>query len=253
MSPKRKNNPEPLNAVDEEWHNEDVSLFGFSTRDIALPTLVIVQPLSRMPEAKKHTGQIYNTVLGEFSDEVELAFIGWNTPRAVLPFPFNVASKQLCASMDSSVPYDKYIGTTIKAKNAYDEMTVTIPETCGDCPLSETSLCTQMFRYFGIQVRDWNDSNQNYPFSMRFKRTALTPARQLNFWLAQNERQRVYTTFKMTVEEVEGENSYFIPHFEVANDASSLFGDAVNLNRELSDRLRRQAEKQLTEVVNSEE
>lgn len=232
-----------LNKVDEEWAGEDESMFGFSLPQMAIPSLVIVQAGSRMPDKKNHIGEIYNTVTREFYKKAELAFVGWNTPRAVLPFPYNASSPQLCASPNGVEPYRKYIGQEIHAKNAFEELEATIPETCEDCPFA-VGLCTQMFRYFGLQL------DNGFPFTMRLKRTGMEAARTLNFWLATNERQKNYTTFFMSTEEAYDHdgNPFYKPVFTVGNDASKLLGDAQNLHRALSDRVRRQAQKELAAV-----
>jgi len=241
MTPK-KQAPPALNAVDAEWRAEDTALFDFNMKQVVIPSLVIVQPTSRMEGRAKHEGEIYNTVTREFWKQVELAFVGWNTPRAVLPYPFNVQARQLCASPDSVRPYEKYIGQEITASNQYDELTAEVPENCEDCPIAAGGFCTVMYRYFGLQMENM------HPFSMRFKRTGLSGARTLNFWLNDNQQKRVYSTFYMTTEKTEGDSgTYYTPKFEVGNDASALLGNAVELNRALQDRVRRAAQAQLTD------
>lgn len=241
MAPK-KQAPPALNAVDDEWRMEDTALFDFNMKQVVIPSLVIVQPSSRMDGKAKHIGEIYNTVTREFFKRTELAIVGWNTPRAVLPYPFNVQARQLCASPDSVRPYEKYIGQEISAANQYDELTANVPENCEDCPFAAGGFCTIMYRYFGIQMENM------HPFSMRFKRTGLEGARTLNFWLNDNQQKRQYTTFFMSTEEKETDSgAYFTPKFEIGNDARALLGDAVALNRALEDRVRRAAQAQLTD------
>lgn len=236
----KKQRYDALNKVDEEWKAEDESMFGFSVQQVAIPSLTIVQPSSRMGDKNKHLGQIYNTVTREFFNAVELAFVGWNTPRAVLPFPFDATAPQLCASPNSVQPYPKYVGLTIHARRPDDDLEATVPDVCEDCQFSVGGFCTQMFRYFGIQMEN------GYPFTMRLKRTAMEAARTLNFWLAQNERKHEYKTFIMTTEEVVSDTgNFYKPMFTVGKDATALLGNARELNRALSDRVKRQAQKQL--------
>lgn len=228
-----------LNAVDAEWKNEDESMFGFAIQQVAIPSLVIVQPTSgRIPDKNKHIGQIYNTVTGGFFDSVELAFVGFNTPRAVLPYPFDVNAPQLCASPDSVRPYPKYVGRDIHAASGFDDLEGVIPEMCDGCPFNEAGLCTVMFRYFGYQMEN------GYPFTMRFKRTAMDAAKKLNFWLMQNEKGKQYTTFIMTTEErpTPQGSTFFVPAFQIGRDAREWLSNARTLHRALEDRIRRATE-----------
>lgn len=243
MAPKRttKKTPyEPLNAVDQEWKAEDESMFGFTVSQIAIPSLVIVQPTSgRIPDKNKHIGEIYNTVTREFFRQTELAIVGWNTPRAVLPFPFDVNSPQLCASPDSVNPYPKYIGKTITAESQnIDAFEAEIPEDCGSCPFAENHLCTPMFRYFGKQMEN------GYPFVMRLKRTAMDGAKQLNFWLYNNEKAHRYMTFVMSTEPrpTQQGSEFYIPKFEIGRDALPLLPEMRKMNHELEDRVKRVSE-----------
>lgn len=235
--------PDPLNAVDAEWQADDYRLFGFTVDQVAIPNLVIVQPTSRMPDKAKHLGEIYNTLTRQFFKRVEVVFIGHNTPRSVFPFPYDPGAKQLCASPDGIAPFDKYIGREIKARSAYDEVTLTVPETCAECPLYDESLCTKMYRYFGLQLIPGDDP---MPFAMRLKKSSMQAAQQLNFMLNLNEVRRRYVSYWFSSEEAEGDaGSYYVAQFDEANDASPLFGDAVKMNRALTDRIRHAGQAQL--------
>lgn len=239
MSTKQK----PLNKVDEEWNRENAEIlqgmFGFSMNQVSIPALVMVQSQSAgIPDYRKHIGEIYNTSTGEFMESVELIFVGWNTPRAVLPYPFNPNAKQLCASRDSVAPYRQYIGYDITAKSEWDEQTFTVPELCTDCPLFESSLCTQMFRYFGFTVHN------GQVFTMRLKRSAMDAAKALNFDLSQLAQRGQFMSFVMSTAEKSSEQggSYFVPVFTVGNDASAYLRDAYQKHQALADRIKQLSE-----------
>lgn len=244
MSPKRhqQEEPLPLNEVDAEWQAEAASLFSFDVQQQAIPALVIVQPSSSgIPNAKKHMGQIYNTVTGEFYDQIELVFVGNNTPRAVLPFPFVRQAPQLCSSMDGERPYDKYIGTEITAKNNYGEETIVVPETCEECPLNDNPLCTKMFQYFGITPSD------GLPFTMRLKKTGMEAAKKLNFWLNTLSQRGQFKSFIMTTEERSSQaGDFYVPVFTVGSDASEMLQSAISLNRALAERVNSAKRRQLS-------
>lgn len=232
-----------LNQVDKEWNEENAEIlrgmFGFAMSQVSIPALVIVQSQSAgIPDYRKHIGEIYNTVTGEFHESVELVLVGWNTPRAVLPYPFDPNAPQLCASLDGIAPYPKYVGYEIKASSDWDEQKFIVPESCADCPLHESPLCTQMFRYFGITVHD------GQIFTMRLKRSAMDAAKKLNFQLSQLAQRGMFRSFVMTTEEKPSQQggAYFVPVFTVGDDASEYLQDAYQKNQLLENRIKRLAE-----------
>lgn len=232
----------PLNAVDAEWRQEDTAFFNFGMEDTAIPALVIVQATStNIPEYKRHIGELYNTVTGTFHESIEVFFVGGNTPRSVLPYPFDRNAPQLCASPDSVAPFARFVGQEITAVSEYAEEDVIIPETCDQCPLFENPLCTQMYRYYGVIV------DEQIPFSIRCKRTNREPAKKLNFQLNQLQLRGMFKTFLITTEtKVSGGGTEFyifkfIPH----NDAAGFIQQAKELHALLADRVRQNASRQL--------
>lgn len=236
----------PLNEVDAEWNEEAAQLlggmFGFEMNQQAIPSLVIVQGIStEIPGYRQHIGEIYNTVTGEFHEELEILIVGMNTPRAVLPYPFDRNKPQLCASVDGIRPYAKYVGQEITAASDYDEQTFVIPEECDQCPLFESPLCTRMFRYFGLTPHN------NVVFTYRAKRSAMDAAKKLNFWLNQLAQRARFMTFTMTTVEKPSPNggSYFVPEFAPKNDATDYLKSAFEMNKALEDRIKRVSQAQL--------
>lgn len=240
---------QPLNEVDKEWNEENAQIlqgmFGFGMNQVTIPSLVIVQSQSAgIPDYRKHIGEIYNTVTGEFHEQVELVFVGWNTPRAVLPYPFSPHAPQLCASLDGNAPYSKYIGREVIATSEYDEVKFVVPELCVDCPLFESPLCTGMFRYFGITTHN------SQVFTMRLKRSAMDAAKVLNFQLSELAKRGQFRSFVMSADEKSSTQggSYFVPSFSVGNDASDYLKDAYEKNQLLENRIKRLSEQPLLEA-----
>ena len=176
----------------------EIQKIGFS--DMAIPRMMIVQGTSKMPDAGRHCGDLYNSVTGEFKPSIKAIMVA---PAKKLRAVFAVdgeADELLCRSANFMTPIDKYIGKNVRGFE--------IPASCELCHLKdwhekEPPQCTMMYNFFFIDIEN------EMPFTMSFMKTGITAGKNLN---------TIYVTFGsravillQTVKRDSDKKSYYAP------------------------------------------
>ena len=218
--------PDAKHFQQEDLQLAPTGLFGnMATSQVNRPALLIVQPMSRMPDAVRNIGRIYNTVTGNFYDEVELAIVvapaEFDVPRVMKEQKFDKQGTPVydynapivCGSPNGVRPYVDYIGMEVGEKLGAEFENEVIPEACDGCIFNSANICRPMYRYFALQILD----GKAIPVVFRIKGLAFDAGRDLNTKLQQLEGKNEYWTFKMTVIESPRKEKVFVPQFEPFN------------------------------------
>lgn len=216
----------------KHFSNEDIALApgalfnNMASDQTVRPTLLIVQPMSRMDGARKNIGRIYNTLTKEFHDKLEIAIFvapsANDVPRALKAKKFDRNGDEvfdynapvICASPNGVHPYGNYPGTKINKEEGEAFEGEVIPDECSQCVFNSAYLCKEYFRYFALAIEP---GGRVTPVVVRFKGMALGPAKLLNTRLAEYDQRGEYWTFEFTTEETQGRNNdaiVYVPHFE---------------------------------------
>ncbi len=183
--------------------------------DMAIPRLILAQPTSVFEGADQNMGKWFNSVTGEFYENLNIVIVRVVIQRAVFPEPYDASLPILCASRDAITPYAEYVNKMIDG--------VTINGGCNECPLAEWTeadpitgkgkppRCTLMYVYTGIEA------DSGMPFSMRLKGTAMTAARKLNFLYTQFKHSQVLQLGSVLGK---GAKKYFVPTIGLAKQAT---------------------------------
>ena len=169
--------------------------------DFKLPIIRIVQSESRnAPEGSQ--GKFLNSVTNLVKEHMIITILRVGKTRILFPPIFRADSDILCASDDSRVPRNKFVGLTQTAFDNYPQYK--IPQSCAECqfkewgPNNETPCCALSYKYIVVDLED------GMPGILSLKRTDVSMGRALNTLLSTPglKKIRVSTEF---VQKTEGQ------------------------------------------------
>lgn len=172
--------------------------------DLSIPVLKLVQAQSKnISEHTKHIGEFYNSLTGEFYQQVDGILMSTQIGRTAFPREYSADSEPLCGSADGLTPDAEFIGHRVEDTEI--GMTIEIDgRPCVDCVLSkfgpngETPLCAKGYTYAMVDVATF------LPFVFRVQRSSLTAGRQLNTLAKVIGRKRVISIKSKMVDSPRG-------------------------------------------------
>jgi len=221
-----------------------VSMFGgMASSQMARPALIVIQHKSRLPEAEKHIGEIYNTVTGEYHKEVKVAFVvapsADDVPRSMRAKAYSRNGNEVydpdapivCGSPNGVVPYVNYIGVKMKDEVGEEFSGEVIPDQCDGCIFNSAWLCKPVYRYYVLQI---HTDGRVTPAVMRLKGRQMEAAKKLNTTLAMAEQSGKYWMYIMTTERAQSQNIVYVPVFTPSEQVTDpeFIQYVIGLNRE---------------------